>query len=143
MNENTEILTLKIKVAKNDYRILNLKKNEDLFVSLEKFVDKNKIRQELIKPLVNKIFETLDNITCILNNKIGNYDREYLNSLHRLWIKNKEIPRIKNKNETNTDSSNTSSSDTSSENRNKGIRSNSFQNTDENSSDENGRKYSF
>ena len=36
-NENTVILTLKIKVAKNDYRIFNLKKYDDLFISLEKY----------------------------------------------------------------------------------------------------------
>ena len=131
MNENSVILTLKIKIAKSDFRIFNLKKNEDLFISLEKFVDANKIRQELIKPLVNKIFETLNNITSLLNNKIGIYDREYLNSLYRLWIKNnKEIPRAKNKNKTNIDNNINFSSDTSSENNGKIIRSNSFQNTD-------------
>ena len=144
MNENTVILTLKIKVANNDYRIFNLRKNEDLFISLEKFVDTNKIRQELIKPLVDKIFETLNNITCLLNNRIGNYDREYLNSLHKLWIKNnKEIPRTKNKSKTNSHKRNTSSSDTSSENSSKGIRSNSFQNTDGYSSDEVERVHTF
>ena len=144
MNENTVILTLKIKVAKNDYRIFNLKKNDDLFISLEKFVDTNKIRQELVKPLVTKIFKTLNNITWILNNKIGIYDREYLNSLHKLWIKNnKEIPRTKNKNKTDSDRNITSSSDTSSENSSKGIRSNSFQNTDGYSSDEIERVNSF
>lgn len=98
MNENTVILTLKIKVAKNDYRIFNLKKYDDLFISLEKFVDINKIRQELVKPLVTKIFKTLNKIFWLLNNKIGIYDQEYLNSLYKLWIKNnKEIPRTKNK----------------------------------------------
>lgn len=137
MNENTVILTLKIKVAKNDYRIFNLKKYDDLFISLEKFVDINKIRQELVKPLVTKIFKTLNKIFWLLNNKIGIYDQEYLNSLYKLWIKNnKEIPRTKNKNKTNSDKSTTSSSDTSSENISKEIKSNSFQNTDGNSSDE-------
>ena len=137
MNENTVILTLKIKVAKNDYRIFNLKKYDDLFISLEKFVDINKIRQELVKPLVTKIFKTLNKIFWLLNNKIGIYDQEYLNSLYKLWIKNnKEIPRTKNKNKTNSDRSTTSSSDTSSENSSKEIKSNSFQNTDGNSSDE-------
>ena len=100
MNENTVILTLKIKVAKNDYRIFNL-------------------------------------IFWLLNNKIGIYDQEYLNSLYKLWIKNnKEIPRTKNKKKTNSDRSTTSSSDISSENSSKEIKSNSFQNTDGNSSDE-------
>ena len=139
INENTVILTLKVKVAKNDYRIFNLKKYDDLFVSLEKFVDINKIKQELVKPLVSKIFKALNKIFYLLNNKIGIYDQEYLNSLYRLWIKNnREIPRNKahsDKSTTNT------SSDSSSENSYKDVKSNSFQNTDGNSSDEKERQH--
>ena len=135
MNENTVILTLKIKVAKNDYRIFNLKKYDDLFVSLEKFVDINKIKQELVKPLVTKIFHTLNKIFWLFNNKIGIYDQEYLNSLYKLWIKNnQEMPKTRNKN--HSDKSTTSSSDSSSNNSFKDIKSNSYQNTDNNSSDE-------
>ena len=135
MNENTVILTLKIKVAKNDYRIFNLKKYDDLFVSLEKFVDINKIRQELVKPLVTKIFHTLNKIFWLFNNKIGIYDQEYLNSLYKLWIKNnQEMPKTRNKN--HSDKSTTSSSESSSNNSFKDIKSNSYQNTDNNSSDD-------
>ena len=140
MNENTIILTLKIKVAKNDYRTFNLKKYDDLFVSLEKFVDLNKIRQELVKPLVTKIFNTLNKIFWLLNNKIGIYDQKYLHSLYKLWIKNnKEIPKTKNK--THSDKSTTTSSDSSSENSFKDIKSNSYQNSDGNSSDDKGRQH--
>ena len=140
MNENTIILSVKIKVAKNDYRTFNLKKYDDLFVSLEKFVDLNKIRQELVKPLVTKIFNTLNKIFWLLNNKIGIYDRQYLHSLYKLWIKNnKEIPKTKNK--THSDKSTTTSSDSSSENSFKDIKSNSYQNSDGNSSDDKGRQH--
>ena len=140
MDENTIILTVKIKVAKNDYRTFNLKKYDDLFVSLEKFVDLNKIRQELVKPLVTKIFNTLNKIFWLLNNKIGIYDRQYLHSLYKLWIKNnKEIPKTKNK--THSDKSTTTSSDSSSENSFKDIKSNSYQNSDGNSSDDKGRQH--
>ena len=134
MNENTVILTLKIKVGKNDYRIFNLKKYDDLFISLEKFVDINKISQDLVKPLVSKIFLTLNKIFWLLNNKIGLYDQEYLHSLYKLWIKNnKEIPKSRNKN--HSDKSTTTSSESSSENSYKDIKSNSYQNSDGNSSD--------
>ena len=61
-NENTVILTLKIKVAPNDFRTFNLKKYDDLFISLEKFFDLNKIEQNLVKPIVTKIFEALNKI---------------------------------------------------------------------------------
>ena len=140
MNENTVILTLKVKVGKNDYRYFNLKKYDDLFVSLEKFVDLNKIKQELVKPMVAIIFKALNTIFFILNNKIGIYDQEYLNSLYKLWIKNNQkIPKTRNKN--HSDKSTASSSDSSSESSYKDIKSNSYQNTDGNSSDEKGSQH--
>ena len=139
MNENTVILTLKIKVGKNDYRVFNLKKYDDLFVSLEKFVALNKIKPELVKPLVSKIFSTLNKIFWLLNNKIGKYDQKYLRSLYNLWLKNnKEIPKRKNKNL--SDKSTASCSDSSSESIKDDIKSNSYQNSDGNSSEEQGRK---
>ena len=95
-NENTIILTLRIKIAENDYRVFNLKKFDDLFISLQKFFDLNQIKQDLIKPIVNKIFNALNRIFWLLNNKIGLYDQEYLNSLYNLWKKNKgKIPKIR------------------------------------------------
>jgi hypothetical protein len=139
MNENTVILTIKIKVAKNDYRIFNLKKYDDLFVSLEKFVDLNQLNQELVKPLVTKIFKTLNKIFWLLNNKIGIYDQEYLGSLYRLWIKNNQtIPRRKMKSP--SDKSTNDSSDSSSEKSSHNIKSNSFQNTDENSDEKEAKR---
>ena len=141
INENTVILTLKVKVAKNDYRYFNLKKYDDLFVSLEKFVDLNKIKQELVKPIVTKIFMALNKIFWLLNNKIGIYDRKYLKSLYKLWIKNKEnFPKNYYRHKTNSDKSTASSSDSSDENSFEKIKSNSFQNTDGNSSDEKEKK---
>ena len=153
-NENTVILTLKIKVAPNDFRTFNLKKYDDLFISLEKFFDLNKIKQDLVKPIVTKIFAALNKIFWLLNNKIGIYDLEYLNSLHKLWIKNNEqIPKRNDdneeekksngsnngrnkKNKNNSDKSTISSSDSSDENKNhKKIMSNSFQNMDNSSED--------
>ena len=152
-NENTVILTLKIKVAPNDYRTFNLKKYDDLFISLEKFFDLNKLKQDLVKPIVTKIFIALNKIFWTLNNKIGNYDQEYLKSLHNLWIKNNgEIPkRNENKDEdiksnnsndgnskktkASSDKSTISSSDSSDGNKHKKIMSNSFQNMDNSSED--------
>jgi hypothetical protein len=157
-NENTVILTLKIKVAKDDFRVFNLKKYDDLFISLEKFFDLNKIEQDLVKPIVTKIFEALNKIFWLLNNKIGIYDQEYLNSLQKLWIKNNEqIPKRNDdkeetksntsssngsngrnkKNKENSDKSTISSSDSSDGNKkHKKILSNSFQNMDNSSSED-------
>ena len=162
-NENTVILTLKIKVAPNDFRTFNLKKYDDLFVSLEKFFDLHKIKQELVKPIVTKIFAALNKIFWLLNNKIGIYDQEYLNSLYKLWVKNKEQlpksqrgnkdkvedekinstenqnpPHPKNKNMSD-DNSTISSSDSSDKNKikkHKKLMSNSFQNVDNSTDNE-------
>ena len=144
-NENTVILTLKIKVAKNDFRYFNLKKYDDLFVSLEKFVNLNKIKQELVKPIVTKIFMALNKIFWLLNNKIGEYDQGYLNSLYKLWIKNNKIFPNDNKYNTNhkrnhSEKSTTSSSDSSNENSFENIKSNSFQNIDGNNSEDKVKK---
>ena len=154
-NENTVILTLKIKVAPNDFRTFNLKKYDDLFISLEKFFDLNKIKQDLVKPIVTKIFAALNKIFWLLNNKIGIYDLEYLSSLHKLWVKNNgQIPKRKdskdediknndnnngrnNKNKANSDKSTISSSDSSDgDKKHKKIMSNSFQNMNNISEDD-------
>ena len=141
-NENTVILTLKIKVAKDDFRVFNLKKYDDLFISLEKFFDLNKIEQNLVKPIVTKIFTALNKIFWLLNNKIGIYDQSYLNSLYKLWMKNNErLPKRndidKNKSKENSDNSTISSSDSTDENKkHKKLLSNSFQNVDNLSDDE-------
>ena len=144
-NENTVILTLKIKVAPNDCRIFNLKKYDDLFVSLEQFFDMNKINQDLVKPIVTKIFSTLNIIFSLLNNKIGKYDIDYLNSLYRLWIKNnRQIPKtqnnpqkeeIKNKLNKNNNHSEKSSDSSDDDQIKKDVKSNSFQNGDSISED--------
>ena len=141
-NENTVILTLKIKVAKDDYRVFNLKKYDDLFISLEKFFDLNKIEQSLVKPIVTKIFTALNKIFWLLNNKIGIYDQEYLNSLYKLWMKNNEkIPKrndnADSKSKESSNNSTISSSDSTDENKkHKRLLSNSFQNVDNLSEDE-------
>lgn len=151
INENTVILTVSLKVGPNDFRTFNLKKYDDLFISLEKFFDLHKIKQDLVKPIVTKIFDALNKTFWLLNNKIGIYDQEYLNSLYKLWKKNNEqIPKRNNsqeeetksnggnkKGKSNSDKSTISSSDSSDGDKNhKKILSNSFQNLDNSSSED-------
>ena len=141
-NDNTVILTLKIKVAKNDFRVFNLKKYDDLFISLEKFFDLNKIDQNLVKPIVNKIFAALNKIFWLLNNKIGNYDKKYLASLYNLWKKNDEtLPKRKKSKEKSNNTSTISSSDSNDDiKKNKKLTSNSFQEMNNLSEDEKDEK---
>ena len=131
MEENTIILTLKLKVDKNNYKVFNLRKYDDLFKSFQNFVYINKIRKELVKPLLFKIIESINKIYSLLNNKIGSYDKEYLYSLYKLWIKNKtDIPYSKNILFNDKKSINIKYYSSK-----KLIKSNSFSNYDENSSD--------
>ena len=126
-SENTVILTLKIKISKDEFRVFNLKKYDDLFVSLQKFFDLNKIKQDFVKPIVAKVFATLNKIFWLLNSKVGIYDQEYLNSLYKLWKKNNEKIPIINQEEINNNSKNNDLSKNNSSN-------NSFSSTDSNSS---------
>ena len=96
-----------------------------------------------MKPIVTKIFTALNKIFWLLNNKIGIYDQEYLNSLYKVWIKNNEkIPKRndteKNKSKDSSNNNSTiSSSDSTDENKkHKKLLSNSFQNMDNLSEDE-------
>ena len=92
--DQIKILKLKLKVGPNEYKTFNLNIYDDLFISLENFFEINKIRKDLIKPIILKIFYSLNKIFYLMNNRIGLYDREYLNSLYRLWKKNNEqIPK--------------------------------------------------
>ena len=69
---------------------------------------------------MNKIF-------YLLNNKVSIYDREYLKSLYRLWLKKyNETLNIKNKGKL---------SGLTSKKKLKHFKSNSYQNIDDNSSD--------
>ena len=102
-NENTLILTLRIKIAKGDYRVFNLKKFDDLFISIQKFFDMNQIKHDMVKPIVNKIFKALNKVFWLLNNKIGIYDQKYLTSVYKLWMKNKDkIPSSSSSSTTTT-----------------------------------------
>ena len=77
--QNTVILIIKIKIAPNDFREFDLKK----YMMIYFFV-----KQNLVKPIVSKIFLALNKIFLALNNKIDKFNLDYLNSLYRLWIKN-------------------------------------------------------
>ena len=138
--ENTVVLEIVIKVSKNENKIFKLRRYDNLFLKFEKFAESNNISQDLIRPLLSQIFGCLDKIFSVINNKIGNYDKEYLNSLNKLWIKNnKDLSKIKNKKFIDK---RTNSSDSSNEKTYKDLKSNSYQNTDGNNNEENLNKRS-
>lgn len=98
-------------------------------MKISDFFDMYKIKTDLVKPTISRIFSALDYIFYAFNNKIGKYDLNYLNSLNNLWIKNnKKIPKIQKNIRKNNDSKISSDSNDSYENQK--IKSNSFQNMD-------------
>ena len=58
--DKIKILKLKLKVSPNEYKTFNLNIYDDLFISLESFFEINKIRKDLIKPIILKIFYSLN-----------------------------------------------------------------------------------
>ena len=58
--DQIKILNLKLKVSPNEYKTFNLNIYDDLFISLESFFEINKIRKDLIKPIILKIFYSLN-----------------------------------------------------------------------------------
>lgn len=81
--QNTEILRLKIKTGKNEYKIFSVRKYDDIFINLKTFFLINNITNlNLIKPIAYKIFMALNNIFWVLNNTIQKEDRNYLLSLY-------------------------------------------------------------
>ena len=142
-NENVVILILKLKIGKNDYRYFKLKKFDNVFESIEKFFDMNKIDQKLTKPIIGEIFHALNFVFYIINNKIGKYDQKYLNSLYKLWLKNnKEIPKNFSDKSTTSSSHSSHSNHSSNHSSYEDIKSKSYQNSDGNSSDEKREKTS-
>ena len=105
-NENTTILMVKIKVSEGDYRVFQLKKFDDLIVSLQKFCELNGIKEDMVKPIVFKIFSAVNKVYSVMNNKVGTYNEEYLKSIGRVYNKCKD----KKKEGTNTNTGNNSNS---------------------------------
>lgn len=82
--QNTEILRLKIKTGKNEYKIFSVRRYDDVFMNLKTFFLINKITNlNLIKPIAYKIFMALNNIFWVLNNTIQKEDKNYLLSLYQ------------------------------------------------------------
>jgi hypothetical protein len=81
-SENTEILTVKINLEGE--KSINVRRFDDLVISTKNFCDKNKLSENFVKPIVNKISESLGHIYKIYNSDVNGNDAEYLNSLNIL-----------------------------------------------------------
>ena len=70
--ENTEILTIKVKLGKDKYALFKLRRFDDLFLTVKLFCEINLIEEKLIKPIITKVLCGLNSIYQIYNSKIEN-----------------------------------------------------------------------
>lgn len=76
--ENTEILSVNIRINPNKTVIFKLRRFDDLFYTVKCFCEINHIDSKLIRPLIIKILCTLNNIYQICNSKL---EQKNINSL--------------------------------------------------------------
>lgn len=84
--ENTVILKINVKLSTNKVITLSLKKYDNIYITLKKFLKENKIENnDLIRPLAYKIFCALFNISSLYNFQINKVNKAYLISLFEEW----------------------------------------------------------
>ena len=82
--ENTEILNVQVKIAKDRTAVFKLKRYDDLFLTIKLFCEINSVDEKLIKPLIIKSLSALNTIYQVMNSQL---DSQQINVL-------KEIKKI-------------------------------------------------
>lgn len=81
--ENTVILNVNIKIADNQIVTFKLRKYDDLYKTVSFFCEVNHINEKLIKPIILKTFDAMNNIYSLFNSKIGDKDSQLLKQIQR------------------------------------------------------------
>jgi hypothetical protein len=84
LEENSEILQINVKYNCKSY-IMSLKRYDDLFLQTKTFFDQNGLPDNLIKPVLMKICESMNHIFMVYNTELSKFNKDYLNSLEKLW----------------------------------------------------------
>ena len=79
--ENTSILEIIIKISENDIYRFILRRYDDLFQDVEIFCEINKIKTELIGPIIMYIFKALNTIYSIMNIPLNKNEIEFLQKI--------------------------------------------------------------
>jgi hypothetical protein len=87
-NENTDILSVNIKIEGSE-KTLSLRRYDDVMMVASQFCFENKISENLVKPIVTKIYQALNEVYNIFNTELSCSNEEYLNSLNLLWCNSK------------------------------------------------------
>jgi hypothetical protein len=83
--ENTEILSIKIKISEDKYSTFKLRRYDDLFNVVKLFCEINKIDEKLIKPIIIKVLSCLNSIYKIMNCNLLKNDINILNEIKRTY----------------------------------------------------------
>ena len=68
--ENTEILKVNVKIAKDKNLVFKLRRFDDLFLTVKLFCEINSISEKLMKPIITKALCTLNSIYQIYNTQL-------------------------------------------------------------------------
>ena len=68
--ENTEILKVNVKIAKDKNVVFKLRRFDDLFLTVKLFCEINSISEKLMKPIITKALCTLNSIYQIYNTQL-------------------------------------------------------------------------
>ena len=79
--ENTEILKVNVKIAKDKNVIFKLRRFDDLFLTVKFFCEINSIEEKLIKPIIIKALCTLNSIYQIYNTQLDSKNIKILKML--------------------------------------------------------------
>ena len=82
--ENTEILKVNIKISKDTIAVFKLRRYDDLFNTVKLFCEINCIKEELMKPIIIKSLEALNNIYKINNIKLSQKEINQLNLINKI-----------------------------------------------------------
>ena len=84
--ENTEILSINIKISEDKYSTFKLRRYDDLFNVVKLFCEINKIDEKLIKPIIIKVLSCLNSIYKIMNCNLLKNDINILNEIKRTYL---------------------------------------------------------
>ena len=82
--ENTEILQVNVKIAKDKNVVFKLRRFDDLFLTVKLFCEINSIEEKLIKPIITKALCALNSIYQIYNSKLDSQNIKILKMINHL-----------------------------------------------------------
>ena len=82
--ENTEILNVQVKIAKDRTAVFKLKRYDDLFLTIKLFCEINSVDEKLIKPLIIKSLSALNTIYQVMNSQLDNQQINVLKTIKKI-----------------------------------------------------------